>query len=181
MKAKKLATNAGSETGKKYALSTIEATIRNYNARITEQENKLAGLTVDLRSAKATLKEAAKGSNEHTILNRKTEELTVAISACKDRIRFFKDKLAAPLEDHEKGLELYKVKLLSEVGTAGHEQMLEPLRAAITDAKDLYASYGVELDSLARRYDESLVSDARERLDAALKIVSGVAKALGRS
>ena len=181
MKAKKLATNAGFQTGKKYALGALEATIKNYNTKITGQESKLAGLTVDLRSAKATLKESSKGSDEHTIIDRKIEELTVAISACKDRIRFFKDKLAGPLADHKKGLELYKVKLLSEVGTGGYEQMLEPLRAAIADAKVLHESYVVELDGIARRYDEALVSDARERLDAGVRVVNSVAKALGRS
>ena len=181
MKAKKLATNAGTKTGKKYALGALESKIRNYNDRIAEQENKLAGLTVDLRSAKATLKEAAKGSDEHTIVARKIEQLTGEISTCKDRIRFFKDKLAGPLVDHEKGLELYKVKLLSEVGSLGYEAMLEPLRAAITDAKDLYASYGVELDGIAKRYNEALVKETRERLDAGVKVINSVAKALGRS
>ena len=151
-------------------LPGIENRLNILGQNTTHFEALLAKATVSLRNTKATMKEYGKNSDEYDALSRESERLKNEIGGLKDRLKLLNGKRAAAGKDEmDVALTAYNTAIDAEFGNGGYSGMIEGLRTAVADAKDLHAQFSAELAAAEKRYEKFgfKVPAVREKIDAA--------------
>ena len=161
----------------------IENLMLGLGANIKRNQEQLGTCTVARQNAQSALKGHAKSSDEHTAITAEIGRLDLEISQCKDRLSVLNGKYAKAEADMKTALKSYGVDLSAEIGNYGYESMIEPIRAAILDAKDLHVQLSSEASAAEIKYQDFdfKIPCVFEKLDAALKVVDAVQKALGKA
>ena len=164
-------------------LLEIENRLNVLGQNTTHFEALLAKAMVSLRNTKATMKEYGKNSDEYDALSRELERLENEIGGLKDRLKLLKGKRASAGKEMDVALAAYKTAIDVEFGNGGYSGMINGIRSAVTDAKDLHVQFSAELAAAEKRYEKFgfEIPAVREKLDAALKVVAAVEKAMGRA
>jgi hypothetical protein len=132
--------------------------------RIKGAEDTIAKNRILLRGAKAALGDYPKDSDDRVSLLRGIDRIRTENSEKKASIKTLKGKLKVYESDLKTHLAAYKQAITNEIGRPAFSLMVEPARQGVADAVAIFDHFTQKLDSIANRYGEDLVKDARSRL-----------------